>query len=286
MTLASTAASCIGRARSGRLVSRARHLLVFMLALVTLGAPDAVLAQLQQESSNAAQGGQNSSDLQVELKQSNRADHRPSDDFKLGGPDEPDFPPPVARLSRGTLHVQGTQGRDLIEIVLSGQWVEIWISDNANPKAPVEIFFDTYHVNEVEVLRLFGLAGRDVIINETSIPDFIWGGLGNDDILAGDGVSHLFGQDGDDILNGNGGDDFLWGDTGTDYLFGGPGSDLVSGDDGTDWLSGGDSFGQSDDDVDQLVGGAGGDIFTVAPVNVAEDILFDYDPGEGDVLNE
>lgn len=215
-----------------------------------------------------------------------KSKHRSTDDFKLGGPEEPEFPPPVARLSRRTLHVQGTQGRDLIEVVISGKWLEIWISDNSNPTSPVEIFFDTYHLDEVAELRLFGLAGKDVIINETSIPDFIWGGLGNDDILAGDGVSHVFGQDGDDILNGNGGDDILWGDDGTDYLFGGPGKDLVSGDDGVDWVSGGDSFGQSDDEVDQLAGGAGGDIFTVPPAGLADDILFDYDPVEGDILNE
>lgn len=257
-----------------------------LIAFATLGAPVSSHAQTALKKQSELLGGDSPGDLKGETSSGDEAFHRAVDDFKLEGRDEPDFPPPSAHLSRGALHVQGTQSNDLIEIDISGASVEVTISNNANPLAPVEIYFGTFPSGDVDNLRLFGLAGKDVIVNGTSIPDFIWGGLGNDDILAGDGASQVFGQDGTDILNGNGGNDFLWGGDGGDYLFGGPGSDFVSGEDGSDWVSGGDSFGTDDDVVDMLVGGADGDIFTVPSVELADDILVDYDPTEGDVLDE
>lgn len=268
-----------------RLTLHWASLLAVTVFTLSLGAPVAANAQTMLKAKSGAGGG-SPGDLQDKTSSRGETIHRAADDFKQKGPDEPRFPPPSARLSRATLHVQSTQDDDLIQIEISGASVEVRISDNANPLAPVEIFFASFDSGDVDELRLFGLAGEDVIINETSIPDFIWGGLGDDDILAGDGVSHVFGQDGVDILNGNGGNDFLWGGDEGDYLFGGPGSDLVNGDDGWDWVSGGDSFGVSDDDIDQLVGGAGGDVFTVPPAELAEDILFDYDATEGDALND
>jgi len=257
-----------------------------LIAFTTLAAPGSVHAQTVLKKQPESRSVEKPGDLQIEKSSRDQTVYRGAGDLKLKGPDEPDFPPPSASLSRGTLHVQGTQFDDLIEIEISGASVDVTISNNANPQAPVEIFVDTFPSSDIDNLRLFGLAGDDVIINETSIPDFIWGGLGDDDILAGDGDSQIFGQDGGDILNGNGGNDDLWGGADTDYLFGGPGSDIVNGDDGWDWVSGGDSYGVSDDDVDLLVGGADGDVFTVPPAGLAEDILIDYDPNEEDALND
>lgn len=263
-------------------------LLIGALAVITtVGIPHSAQAQKSLKQSSVSRSTSGPGDLQAKPGNRKETLHRSTDDFKLGGPDEPEFPPPSARLSRGgTLHVQGTQAKDLIEITTSGDWVEIWISDFTNENSPVEIFFDTYHVSEVQNLRIFGLAMKDVIVNSTSIPDSIWGGLGNDDIQAGNGPSNLFGQDGEDILAGNGGDDFIWGGDETDYMFGGDGSDFIHGENGRDWVSGGDVYGYSDDEVDQLVGGAGDDLFFLSPADLTDDIVTDYNPGEGDTLEE
>lgn len=203
-----------------------------------------------------------------------------ANDLKLSGPDEPRYPPAAAWMSRGTVYAQGTQDNDYLLVDVVGWSVEVTINDNTNPLAPVELYFQAFDAAEVYDVRMYGLAGKDVLENSTAIPDVIFGGLGNDDILAGNGITYAFGQEGEDIINGNGGNDFLYGDEDTDYVFGGAGSDYVEGNDGVDLVSGGYSDGTSDDVVDMLLGGAGGDYFIDPPPELTADILADFDPME------
>lgn len=133
-------------------------------------------------------------------------------------------------------------------------------------------------------VRLDGGSGNDVLAGPTTGGTFLaYGGTGNDEIRAGDGVSRLFGGDGRDSLHGSrqadtleggAGNDLitdlgelsggflvfshmansLRGGLGNDTLQGGSGSDTLNGDGGRDRL-----WGESGDDV--MRGGAGFDAF-------------------------
>jgi Ca2+-binding RTX toxin-like protein len=102
--------------------------------------------------------------------------------------------------------------------------------------------------------------------------DWIFGGTGNDIILAGFGTDHVYGEVGNDLLVGGPDNDFLFGgdgedvlggDVGNDFLDGGAGNDIL-GDarqlpDGyeTEWLK---VLGPFDDGNDTMLGGSGNDI--------------------------
>ena len=88
----------------------------------------------------------------------------------------------------------------------------------------------------------------------------------NDFIISGDG---------DDIFNAGGGDD---------YIEGGDGDDIIRGGDDDDIIRGGKGF-------DRMIGGEGEDLFLVegsdlldAAGNVIPDLIYDFDPSEGDSL--
>ena len=96
---------------------------------------------------------------------------------------------------------------------------------------------------------------------------------------SGDGDNHSLG--GDDQLTGGDGADRLVGGANDDRLDGGAGDDSLNGASGNDILIGGL-------DDDELKGGSGADVFLfdfgggqAAP---GDDILRDFDPGEGDLL--
>ncbi len=151
--------------------------------------------------------------------------------------------------------------------------------------------------------NIIGTAGNDVgggtLRGSNGVNDIIYG-LGGDDGLRGkDGDDALAGGDGDDDLRGEKGADSLYGGTGddtldggqdADTLYGGSGADLLDGDKGDDSLDGGSGadtlIGGAGDD--QLRGGADADVFLFdfgggqdAP---GDDVVLDFDAGEGDVL--
>ena len=113
----------------------------------------------------------------------------------------------------------------------------------------------------------------------TSAGDLLYGGAGNDLILAGRGDDDLFGGDGGDLLIGGAGEDVLLGGDGADVLWGGASrvdytelsDDYLDGGDGDDVLfgSGGQNF---------LFGGAGSDTIYTGP---GEDFV---DAGSGNDL--
>ena len=84
----------------------------------------------------------------------------------------------------------------------------------------------------------------------------LFGGAGDDRLLAGSGNDQLYGLAGDDTLDSGDGNDFLLGASGRDSLVGGNGNDVLRGQGFSgDRLIGGPG-------VDLLDGGAGADIIT------------------------
>lgn len=199
-------------------------------------------------------------------------------------------------VKRRYLHVVGTsngEGLNVRAVNHPGQkteYLRVQIDvngDNEPDGAPFD--FPEFTISEIDDIRIFGLAGDDSIRNQTSVPDFLFGGLGDDRLLGGDGPSMLFGQDGWDTLFGGAGDDLLFGDAGNDNLAGESGSDELFGGPGEDNLTGSVP---PDDDVptlddgatDYLNGGSGGDDFYRSS---NEDEFLDFSAGEGDLeLNE
>lgn len=85
----------------------------------------------------------------------------------------------------------------------------------------------------------------DVVINNTSIEMWAFGGGGDDFLQGGSRGDHLFGENGNDVLIGKKGDDELNGGEGIDDLFGNQGHDILT--PGADFIEG------------DLVGGLGND---------------------------
>ena len=102
---------------------------------------------------------------------------------------------------------------------------------------------------------LTGLGGDDLLL----------GYGGNDSLDGGSGNDALIEERGDDVLHGGDGNDLLISGIGNDTLDGGPGNDLIYGDTGTDTLT----------------GGPGADAF----YTFDGDVITDFNPAEGDVLN-
>jgi Ca2+-binding RTX toxin-like protein len=120
--------------------------------------------------------------------------------------------------------------------------------------------------NDNDLIR--GYAGNDIISGGDG-NDLIYGGAGNDTLNGGAGHDRLFGGVGDDILNG---------DAGNDYLDGGSGNDLLNGGEGDDILLGGSGN-------DTLTGGAGADTFVWRAGDTGNDVIQDFNIGEGDRID-
>jgi len=124
------------------------------------------------------------------------------------------------------------------------------------------------------LIQVFGMESNDKIVldekNGPLPPAHLFGGDGNDLVTGGSGNDILFGQDGNDTLNGAAGDDALFGGIGNDILNGGTGNDQVfaeSGDDRILWKAGEGvdlADGGSGNDVLEVQGSTGGDVFQVA----------------------
>jgi len=110
----------------------------------------------------------------------------------------------------------------------------------------------------IDVLRLFGNGGNDVLI----------GGALGDVINGGQHEDHLI---------GNGGADWLVGGDDNDLLEGGSGNDLLEGGNGLDVLAGNAGF-------DRLLGGAGADHFSAAGFDGVTDRIEDYSFADGDTI--
>jgi len=98
---------------------------------------------------------------------------------------------------------------------------------------------ETFLAADVVSIFFEGNDGDDEFVNDTNLPSFARGGLGNDILTGGSGVDRLVGGNGEDLLTGNAGDDFLIGGQGSDTLAGNAGNDELFGEGGDDELFGG-----------------------------------------------
>ena len=102
----------------------------------------------------------------------------------------------------------------------------------------------------------------------------VYGGAGDDTLIGNAQGNVLRGRDGDDILRGGGG---------VDVFYGGAGNDTLIGEDTTNlWdiagINSGVLNGLGFVDIENLIGGAGDDVFAMAPGGV---LTGEVDGGEG-----
>ncbi|MEM8875797.1 MAG: CAP domain-containing protein [Planctomycetota bacterium] len=168
--------------------------------------------------------------------------------------------PAWARLSAGTLIVEGTSGDDAIGLTRDGAHITVTYNGEI-----AQVDADKVHGIEVYagsgndlVDTGTGLTGANgdvlgVYYNGGSGNDTLAGGDGADVLTGGDGHDELNGRGGNDRLNGNGGNDSLWGAGGNDRLFGNGHHDVLLGGSGNDQLDGHNGH-------DQLLAGPGDDV--------------------------
>ncbi|MCJ8057308.1 hypothetical protein GB928_028905 [Shinella curvata] len=95
--------------------------------------------------------------------------------------------------------------------------------------------------------EIYGYGGNDTLKGGFFADNYVWGGIGDDEISGGTRINRLYGEDGNDTLRGSGSDDQLYGGAGNDTLFASDNGAYLDGGAGSDWM----------------VGGAGADTFIV-----------------------
>lgn len=192
---------------------------------------------------------------------------------------------PSVNVIGGHLIIHGTAGDDQVSVIQNGTVYQVselvtsaYMGKTKITNIPIasvtgDVVFKGYDGNDYFTnatnrrLFAYGGNGNDVLLGGTS-NDQLYGDAGNDSLNGGAGADSLYGGDGNDwIYAGNGpdadylvggnGNDFMSGLAGNDTLEGGAGKDTLYGGDGDDWLDGGVGDGQFDD----LIGGAGRDVF-------------------------
>ena len=93
------------------------------------------------------------------------------------------------------------------------------------------------NVTSVEVNA--GKGNDRIDASKLNVPVKLWGGEGDDILIAGTAGGYLDGGDGNDILIGGIGSDILIGGKGADELDGGDGDDILEGGEGRDLIKGG-----------------------------------------------
>nr|WP_276607580.1 Calx-beta domain-containing protein [Limisphaera ngatamarikiensis] len=157
-----------------------------------------------------------------------------------------------------TVEVRGGPGNDTI-----------FLGDGPNSRAwgdEGDDFIVASPVSGVTGVILYGGPGNDTLIAGASAI-VIYGGPGHDIITGSPEADELYGDDGNDIIRGGAGDDILRGGRGNDELHGEDGNDWLRGDDGNDVLYGGvgDDVLEGGAGDDRLFGGAGNDILLGGP---------------------
>lgn len=156
------------------------------------------------------------------------------------------------QLKGSRLTVDGTAGRDQIELTEDGQNIRVSVNDEMG----------IFGLSDVTEVRVVAHSGADSItVSLPSVPATVLGGNGNDTIQGGSGREWILGGGGNDTLIGGGSRDILSGGNGKDSLIGGAGDDVVRGGDGEDTLKGGvgNDILEGDNDADLIDGNDGND---------------------------
>lgn len=118
------------------------------------------------------------------------------------------------------------------DLVVTGDAGNNSISINTYNPAAVTVSGDGTNFGPFNVtgrIRVFGLAGLDVMAVNGPLSAEMYGGSGNDYLYGGTGEDQLWGEDGNDYLTGGAGDDVLIGGYGRDLLYGGNDDDILVG---------------------------------------------------------
>jgi Ca2+-binding RTX toxin-like protein len=123
------------------------------------------------------------------------------------------------------LVVDGTSDNDTIQIkpVKGSSQVEVFLKIGTSNTTSLGQFGPTGHI------IVLGLGGNDTITvdSQISLPQYLNGDGGDDNITSGNGPSILIGGDGNDTLTSGNGRDILFGGRGADTLNGGNGDDIL-----------------------------------------------------------
>ena len=150
----------------------------------------------------------------------------------------------TASLTSGLLRIDGTAGADTIVVrdvrnQISVDGVRISAAGRA------EASVSAAAVSRIEI---FGESGNDrIFLNSEAVrgqqaltkPVTVWGGSGNDLIVAGAGAETIYGGDGNDTIYGGAGNDRIYGEGGDDRIAAGSGNTVIDGGSGRNLMVGG-----------------------------------------------
>lgn len=192
------------------------------------------------------------------------------------------FDPAVPSLRDGVVSISGTPGNDTVGVWNDGSTLHVRTNGRSYP-------FSLAAVSRIEI---DAGEGHDLVDSSAATANaYIFGGDGDDTLVAGGGNdtlsggagrNRMFGGPGDDRINGSAGRDFIYGQGDDDRLYGNAGNDFLDGGGNVDRLFGGggdDSLtgGSSNDKLygelgsDTLEGGLGEDLVAGG---AGEDVLF------------
>ena len=125
-----------------------------------------------------------------------------------------------------TLRVYGTENDDVITLAQSGSTADRLVVSVNGATAK-------FVLSRIQNIFVYGNSGNDKItFNQKYGAIFsasrLYGGAGNDTLIAGSGNDRLYGGNGNDRLYGGNGKDILDGGSGTDRLYGQGGNDLFA----------------------------------------------------------
>jgi Ca2+-binding RTX toxin-like protein len=141
----------------------------------------------------------------------------------------------------GSLGNDFVSGGDDIDTILENGNVNFFLSNAFGGPSLTAGVLGTDPIASIEIGRLIGGAGNNLINASSFIGSvFLDGGGGNDTLIGALGSDTMVGGTGNDSLDGSLGDDSLTGATGNDTLRGDAGDDLLVGGFGVDVIDGGD----------------------------------------------
>lgn len=182
----------------------------------------------------------------------------------LAGGFAPTLPLVSGPIAPQEVTIRGTQQPDNILVTQNGTQIVV----NVNNDTP-----EVFELPSISRLVIFGFGGGDRIEVAASVPTYISGGFGPDDIIGGSLENEIDGGPGPDIIFGGPLADMINAGRGQDVVSAGGGDDIVVGGDANDML-----YGQGGND--QLFGGLGGDLLDGGSGNddlvgnVGGDVLF------------
>lgn len=151
--------------------------------------------------------------------------------------------PATATFSNGILNVYGTNASETIKVTQDASRINVDGAGYVTASSVRSIVVNGYMGNDFIDMRtvrlgaaIYGGDGNDIIV-ATQAADQVFSGNGNDRIWGMDGNDKLYGEAGNDILYGNNGYDYLYGNDGNDFLDDGnrTGQDYADGGNGMDW---------------------------------------------------